>query len=471
MILLIGLLVILGIFYFSLINWRIPVQGVFFLIVFEGALRKWILPQASEFIYFLKDFLILGAYFSYYGISKSNSKWSLIGKNIIVNSLIFIAAGWCIFQAFNPSLGSPLVGLLGLKAYILYIPLIWMLPAMFESEEKLHSFLRSHLLLVIPTGLIGIVQFFSPPSSPINSYAPGIEVSVATFGFGADAAVRVTGTFSYVNSYTGYLIVCFGLLLPLLSTKQSYIWRLATVIELFLVVINMFMSGSRTPIIAAVLILLGYFSALLLANLSLFWGWAKRLFIPATIVTAMVIYGFRSAIEQFHRRVTYNQDLSGRILLNFIQPIQFFQYKELDGFGAGATHPGSGPLRRILDLPPGDRVPEIYEAEMGRVALELGPIGFTFWYLMRLGIIVALWHTFWKLKSPFLRQLAAVAFLIHLVQISGQMVFHHTFSVYYWFLTSFIVLLPHLEKMNQYYREQQLQHDVFSTYFPDSPYR
>jgi hypothetical protein len=469
--LIIALIAIAGIAFFSVINWRTAAKSVFFLVVFEGALRKWILPQASEIIYFLKDFVILGAYTGYFGFSRIKRNPALQNKNFLINLLVFLAAGWCLFQAFNPSLGSPIVGILGIKAYLLYIPLMWMLPALFPSEEELYKFLRSHLLLVIPTGVIGIIQFFSPPTSPINAYAPGIEQQVATFGFGSEAAVRITGTFSYLNSYAGYLIACFGLLLPLLSVKQSRWWKLVTIVELFLIVTNTVMTGSRTPVIAEIIILVGYLGALFLMNRGSLRGGTKQILLPATVIVTVAIFGFRSAFEQFERRLTSNTDLSRRIGENFLQPIDFFKYKQLDGYGTGATHPGAVPLRNLLRLPAGEYIPGYYEAEMGRVALELGPIGFTFWYGLRICIGLKLWSLFWKLKSPFLRQLAAIALLIHLVQLSGQMVFHHTFSVYYWFLSGFIFLLPQLEFINHWHQEQQLlQQNAQASYFSDSSY-
>jgi hypothetical protein len=129
-------------------------------------------------------------------------------------------------------------------------------------------------------------------------------------------------------------------------------------------------------------------------------------------------------------------------------------------------------LRRALDLPAGEVIPTYYEAEMGRIALELGPIGFLFWYGLRVSLIIALMSTFWKLKRPFLRQLALTAFLIQAIQLNGQLVFHHTFSIYYWFLSSFIFLLPRLEQIEDWQREQrQLQQHVQFTYLSNSPYR
>ena len=94
-----------------------------------------------------------------------------------------------------------------------------MLPNLFQSEEELYKFLRSYLLLVIPVGILGIAQFLSPPSSPLNIYANEEGLAKATFG--ATNLVRVTGTFSYLSGYAVYLIVSFGLLIPMLSINQS----------------------------------------------------------------------------------------------------------------------------------------------------------------------------------------------------------------------------------------------------------
>lgn len=467
--LLIILLIITGIIYISSLNWHHSVKAVFIILVIEGALRKWVLPQASDLIYFLKDLVLLGAYLRYYGFSASTSKFRI--KNDIIAILILLVAGWCLFQAFNPSLGSPLVGIFGLRAYLFYIPLIWMLPTLFQSEEALYKFLRSHLLLVIPIGILGIVQFYSPASSPLNVYAPGEVTEAATFG--ATSAVRVTGTFSYLSGYSAYLLVCFTLLIPMLSTNQSRWWKLVSIIEIFLVTVNSFMTGSRGVIIGAVLFLLGYLGVLVFTRPASTLRFIRQ-FLPLAIIVAIAAsFWFQPAIDAFWLRTTSNQDVSGRISGSFTQPFEFIKYKELDGYGTGATHQAAPALRRALDLPAGEFIPTYYESEMGRVALELGPIGFFLWYGLRVSIAIALWLTSLKLESPFLRQLALAAFLIEAIQINGQLVFNHTFSIYYWFLSSFIFLLPRLEQIENWHREQKLfqQNNVPSTYFISSPYR
>ncbi len=465
--LLTGLLAVVGIVYISSLNWRSAVKAVFVILVIEGALRKWVLPQASDLIYFLKDLVLLGAYLRYYGSSASTQKFSR--KKDIITILILLVTGWCLFQAFNPSLGSPLVGIFGLRGYLFYIPLIWMLPNLFQSQEELYKFLRSHLLLVIPVGLLGIAQFFSPASSPLNVYAPGEVTEAATFG--VTSSVRVTGTFSYISGYSAYLLVSFGLLIPMLSINQSRWWTWVSIIEIFLVTVNAFMTGSRGVIIGAVLFLLGYLAALVFTRPASTLRFIRQ-FLPLAIIVAIAAsFWFQPAIDAFWLRTTSNQDVSGRIAGSFTEPFEFIKYKELDGYGTGATHQAAPTLRRALDLPAGEFIPIYYESEMGRVALELGPIGFFLWYALRVSLVIALWFVFLKLERPFLRHLALAAFLIEAIQINGHLVFHHTFSIYYWFLSSFIFLLPRLEQIENWHREQKLlQQNVPSTYFIGSPY-
>ncbi|MBE9116136.1 hypothetical protein IQ249_09535 [Lusitaniella coriacea LEGE 07157] len=441
--LIVGLVAVTLVVYLSYRDWRRAIKAVFLILVIDGALRKWVLPQASNAIYFLKDLVLLGAYLRYYIFSGNERVYPI--KNNFINILILVASGWCIFQAANPNLGSPIVGLIGLRSYLFYIPLVWMTPSLFDSEEELYKFLRTHLLLLIPVGILGIVQFFSPISSPINQYAPGNPVKIETFGFAGSTNVRITGTFSYINSYQGYISACYALLLPLLAMKQPYWWRILTFIEVFLITLNGFMTGSRTPVIAAALLIISFFGIRALRQPDTTLLWLSRLFPFVTVAGSAALIGFRPVIEAFWMRLTSNKDLGERILFGLVGPFDLTQYTALDGYGTGATHPGTQALRDILNLAPGKMLPVEVEVEMGRVALEIGPIGFILWYGLRVSLIIALWLTFLKLKRPFLRDLALSACLIQIILFISQMVFHHTYSIYYWFFSSFIFLLPWLD--------------------------
>jgi len=443
--LLVGLSILTGILLAGFFNWRQAVKLTFFLLVIEGVLRKWILPQASELIYFLKDFVLLAAYVRYFLVMPLRQGFSI--RLTALNFAIFLAAAWCLFQMFNPGIGSPFVGIFGLRAYLFYIPLIWMLPAVFRTEEELYNFLRWHLLLAIPVGILGVVQFFSPIDSPLNTYAPGIDETQIGY-FEGTTLVRVTGSFAYINSYTGYLVPSFGLLLALMPLKADRLWRFLLVVEMLMVSVNAVMTGSRNAVFSLGLVFVGYLGFRLLKRPKATLRLAQRLVIPAIVLTLVAAVLFRPALEAFWFRVTKVGDITERVSNNlFEEPIRFAQYKQLDGYGTGATHQATPVLRRMLNLPPGEYIPVYYEAEMGRIVLELGPIGFMLWYGMRLAIALALLRLAWTLKRPFLQQMALIAFLVQMVWLPHQLVFHNVFSLYYWFLAGFVYLLPQLERV------------------------
>lgn len=450
---------VVAIIWLSSLNWRRTVKVVFFLVIFEGVLRKWVLPQASDIIYFFKDLVLLGAYLGYYLTSEPKYPVKINGITIT----IFMALAWSTFQAFNPSLGSPIIGFFGLKAYFFYVPLMWMLPSLFQSEEDLYCSLRNYLLLAIPVCLLAIVQFFSPLSSPINVYAGGHE---GTAGFDSFHVVRVTGTFPYILGYSSYLITCFSLLVPLLTIKQTPLWRFLTLAEAFLVVGTSFMTGSRGLLVYEVLFVLGYACVLVITQPSIASRATKQLILPIILISASIPKFFSKALDAFSSRATTASD-SGhfleRVFSAFAEPELAIQFKGLDGYGTGATHQATTALRRAFQLSLREAPPPA-EGELGRIVLELGPLGFFFWYGLRLCLIFSIWSVFMKLKTPFLRQLALTAFLLHLINITAQLVFNNTFAIYYWFFSGFIFLLPELET-RQFSPYQQ---HVYPTHFPSS---
>ncbi|BAZ24822.1 hypothetical protein NIES4073_57220 [Kalymmatonema gypsitolerans NIES-4073] len=466
---LITLLAIFFIVSLSSINWRFSVKSVLFIVVIEGALRKWFLPQASDFIYFLKDFVLIGAYINYYLLSNLESKPAI--KNHIINIFVFLISGWCLVQAFNPSLGSPILGIVGLKGYLLNIPLIWINQTLFKSEYDLYRFFRTYIILTIPIGILGIVQFFSSPLSPINAYINSAEAkSIATFGDGNNFA-RITGSFSYLDTYVVYLIVSFGLLISLFSIPTTVKWKCTYIVALILVIVNSFMTGSRSCVFALALIILGYMCIKSFFQPAKLLRFLKQLLLPTLIIVTAASIWFRPAIDAFSSRVNNSDDSSSRVTIRFTQPFDYINdinYKGIDGYGTGATQATSKAISKLLSLPEGEALPVPVEEEPLRIMLELGPIGFTFWYGLKLSILITLWTLFCQVKSSFLRELVLIAFMIQAIRFDTHLVLHHVFSVYYWFFSSFIFMLPRLDQINNRYQQQFLQQNVEATNFPGS---
>src|SRR5678816_824951 len=145
--------------------WRLCVFGALFLVIVEGAIRKWLLPGLSEVVYFAKDGVLLLAYGLFLLAPRERFEArSFPGLGI----LLAVTAAWIVFEAFNVMLGSSIVGAFGVKCYLWYVPLLFLVPHLFESTNQIERFLRRSLLLRIPVCILGFAQFFSPADSPIN---------------------------------------------------------------------------------------------------------------------------------------------------------------------------------------------------------------------------------------------------------------------------------------------------------------
>jgi hypothetical protein len=438
-----GLLVFFLLGLSSILHWRQCVKLVLWVVVLEGAVRKWILPGMSDFLYFGKDVIMLVAYIKYFfWIQKNPPRFKIRQPGIRL--LVSLNLIYGLIEMFNWKLGSAVVGVLGMKAFFFYIPLMYMLPNLFPTVEDMQKFLQRYLLLLIPVCLLGAVQYVSPASSRINTYAGGMGPD-AFVGRGESMAVRITATFPYLSGFTSYLIVCTALLVPLMTTgNRSYFVKILNILELVLISGCQFMTGGRTTVGVFVLFLIGFFAlSTPSAALRLF----RRLFIPGVICFVAALFLFRKPIENFMHRM---EDAGGKadIIYRVSWAKEAFTNIEcagIFGYGIGSTHQGTPKLRSMLSLPPGEAIPVYYEDESGRLTLELGLLGLLSWGLLKISILFALWRTYRKLRTRLLRQLALAAFLIHAIMFTSLMVFHVTFCIYYWFLAGFIFLLPKLE--------------------------
>ena len=198
----------------------------------------------------------------------------------------------------------------------------------------------------------------------------------------------------------------------------------------------------------------------------------SKFLLPAIIGFVLVITKFRAAIDTYEVRASKSDDLLPRIIGNITEPLMFFQYALFDGYGTGATFQANETIRNIFRLPGGEHIPVYYEGETGRIILELGLIGFFFWYSLKVILLVAMWRVSWQLRRPFLRQLAVCIFLFQAINLPSQLVFNHTANLYHWFLNGFIFLLPQLERIEiwkqNYYLTQS--HDT-SPSIADSPHQ
>ena len=430
-----GLILALAVIFGASQNWKLAIKTLLVIIIIGGALRRWAFPQARDLIYFFKDLILIGAYLGFFSNPRPTAdRYPHIKEITLVMALL------CCLQAFNPSLGSPIIGLLGVRSYLLYIPLMWVVPHLFDSRTELHDFIRNYLLLVIPVCVLGIIQFFSPLDSPLNAYVPGEEQRVDLAG----EFVRITGSFSYLSGLTTYLSFCFSLIIVFISQEQKIKWQVIYILELTLVIVNSFMSGARAVILYEILFIIGYIAFLSFASSKASLNFLRRLFIPLFLGLVIAITNFQPAINSFStRNETAGDSVSERIGFAFTQVYTYAEIR-IDGYGAGATQGGVEILRAVLNLPAGEELPPS-EAETGRIVIELGLLGFILWYTLKITILKSLFSVFIKSKNSFYKEIALSIFLFQIICFTDRVVFNPTMLVYFWFLSGFIYLLPILE--------------------------
>ncbi len=425
-------------------NWRASVEAALYVVVLEGALRKWVLPQASEMIYFLKDGILLGAYFGY--LTRERTPFRTLTMREVLLCWITLICSMMFFEALNPALNSILVGILGVKGYLFYVPLAFLLPDLFRSIQELQRFLRWYLLFSLPICLLGIIQFFAPPDSFINVYAPSmVEVEVVAF---EEGNVRVTGTFPYLGGYSAYLTLCLGLIFAVLLQQRLWRWRLVVTVVLFLNIVNSFMTGSRGVMLSAAILLIGFMVYSLFESSPRSRSLAIILVVACGLCGAVSFKVFPAAIEAFLNRASDDSDsISQRMFLGFSEPLAGVQYSGLGGYGAGATQVAGYALRDQLRLGPPLAYPPPAEVEPLRVMLEIGPFGFIAWYGLRIYFLWLLWRRTRTLRHPALRHLALAALLFHALLLPNQVVTNTAVGVFYWFLAGFAFSLPKLDRL------------------------
>src|SRR5690606_29107199 len=166
-------------------------QGIwlyFFLLIFEGALRKWFLPGLSTPLLIVRDpialWLVLVAWKK--GLLPSNIYLTVI---VLLGVLGFVTT--CLFGHKNIA-----VALSGARIFLIPIPLIFVIGNIFTKDD-VEKMGRIVLWISIPMAILIAMQFYSPQSAWVNRGVGG-DLEGAGFG-GAMGFFRPPATFSFTN--------------------------------------------------------------------------------------------------------------------------------------------------------------------------------------------------------------------------------------------------------------------------------
>jgi hypothetical protein len=220
---------------------KIAIWLYFILWIFEGALRKWILPGLATPLLVVRDPIAI--YIIYRAFSS---------KLKFTNA--FVVFGWlstllCLIYTIMFGHGNLFVGLYGARIMLLHFPLIFIIGQVFVKEDVLKMG-RVILALNILMTILVFFQFSSPQTAYINVGIGG----EGSAGFsGAMGYSRPPGTFSFISGlsmfYTAASVFLFYFWLSKDSCSKILLY--ASTIAL---VVGLPLTISRGTVVAVVIV-------------------------------------------------------------------------------------------------------------------------------------------------------------------------------------------------------------------------
>lgn len=219
------------------------------LLIFEGALRKWLLPSLSNVFLIIRDPIAL--YLVFVGLKH---KWITNGYAVAMIAVSIIT----FFLTLVLGHQNILVAIYGCRITLIYFPLMFVIGRVLSFEDVL-KIGRFFLYVSILVSLIIVLQYFSPQSSFVNKSVGGTEGT----GFGGVGEYfRPSGIFSFVAILASFMsIVCPFLFWFIINPREGKLKNWAYVIVICYI-ISMFVSLSRTIIFqTAVTVIFVYISS------------------------------------------------------------------------------------------------------------------------------------------------------------------------------------------------------------------
>lgn len=212
----------------------------FWLLLIEGALRKWAFPQFSNPLLIIRDPVVLLIYF-----------FAVRGRVFPINYWIFalgVIGGLSFFASFIPlwpylpPARIALVSGFGFRSNFLHLPLIFVMARVLRMEDVKRIGWWA-LIALAPMAAVMVGQFQSAPDSFLNRTAGG-EGEMMTAALGK---VRTAGTFSFVIGVVAYFALCAGFLIWAALKRDVYkSWVLFAAGAAL--VIGIAVSGSRSVV-------------------------------------------------------------------------------------------------------------------------------------------------------------------------------------------------------------------------------
>ena len=431
--------------------WKSTLTIFFVLLVTDGAIRKWLLPNASSMVFVLKDMVLLAAAALLFLMSPGSTRTRI---QSLPTAIKLMFALWCALIFVQVFAGQfSLASFVGARYYLISVPLVLLVYRAIGNDGDVVKVERQIAVMVLLTGLLAWVQFYSDYDSPVNRYAwdsfENVALSAGEDPYGA-YRVRVTSTFSYISTYTSFLYFATPVICAMVVAARSRRDVLLGSCALAMLASNAMMTGAR----AAVL----FFGLTILLFMPFFASRVRSIVRSPTglvVAVALLVLAIALAVEPAQAiwaRAVYasgEEDSTGRFMSALLSPFHTLQASEPLGIGIGKTFLGFGEL-----LGTSSSHGSFNEVLDDRVGIELGYLIYPFviWvklYFLYLGARLA-----WRTRFVFIKA-TALAMFAHQMAYLLTIPFYNPVASPLYFAS--IGMLLSLQAMDRQYAAQRMR--------------
>jgi len=455
-----GSLFVVFLYFLFLKQWRWGIYGLIAYMPFSGLPGILFYSSiGSGRASLIKDFLfVIPAYLGFtfwYLKNRKQTRLDFPGSPLI---LMVVLAGLLFFHFLAIMPTNLMVGLIGLKVWLFYMPLFFLGYHLIDSKTQLIRLAKLMLILGMIPVIFGIVQagliYSGNQSIAFMLHGPAANASTQGFALFLEAGgvglSRVPGLFTFVSQYFLFLLC----LLPIacatwLSADQSRRHMPLYTIVLTLVVIAAFTCGAR----AAYMLIPGYFGVIVIMDRRF-----RHLFKYLVAFMVVIPIGFNFLLWLIGTSRNTFLEFASDVILGYLSPSSeyslIYQFKDAlkmtwSGLGTGMATGSSRFAFQEYGIPASAGAISGIEAFYAKTIVEIGVPGLIIVVAIFTRLIFSGWINLKEIKESSLRafSVSLLAFLILIViyLLKGAAIDYDPLNVYFWFFAGILMKLPTLD--------------------------
>lgn len=452
----------------TLNDWRTGLFLFIFWLLFEDLSRKFL--GNGMIFFFGKDFLAAITYASLFR-AKARKEVAWFRPPFAVPLALFFALA--LVQVFNTASPSVVYGLLGLKLYFYYVPLMFVGYALIDTGQDLERCLVYNIVPGLAIAILGIIQsivgltFLNPEEMEPEFKALGNltrESPLTHLAIPAPTSVFVSsGRFGWYVIVVAILAVGAQAYL-LLTRRRRAAWGFLGV---GVTVVAAMQSASRGTILYTLISIL-VLSAGFLWGAPWRWGQGHRLVKAVRRSLLVGAVGLFLMVQLFPTAIGANYAFYAETLSPTSSASQL-QYRAMDypmgnlqfvfehdrwpiGYGTGTASLGLQYVAKLLNQPP---PVNWVESGWGVLILEMGILAPFLWIIWGITVLYYGWKVVRQLRQtvyfPVGLSIFWYAFLLlfPFTHMGMQPYQNYIMNAYFWLLIGILFRLPHLARQSQ----------------------